>query len=63
MIQIPERQFVINSDTKIHWAYHKNGLKSVTFQVGNHSYEYFGSNEQLRELKSKCSLYVFQTKI
>ncbi|CAD8114022.1 unnamed protein product [Paramecium primaurelia] len=62
-VQIPERQFAINTDTRIQWQYSKNMLKSITFQVGSHSYEYFGSNEQLREIKQKFALYAFQMKI
>ncbi|CAD8099154.1 unnamed protein product [Paramecium sonneborni] len=38
-------------------------LKSVIFQIGGQKYEYHGANDQLRELKQKCSLLVFQIKI
>ncbi|CAD8131531.1 unnamed protein product [Paramecium pentaurelia] len=62
-VQIPERQFQINQDMRIQWSYKKNQLKSVIFQVGGEQFEYFGTNEQLRELKQKCALYVFQVKI
>ncbi|CAK81497.1 unnamed protein product (macronuclear) [Paramecium tetraurelia] len=62
-IQIPERQFQINQDIRIQWSYKKNQLKSVIFYVGGEQLEYFGTNQQLRELKQKCALYVFQVKI
>ncbi|CAD8084498.1 unnamed protein product [Paramecium primaurelia] len=62
-IQIPERQFRINSELRIQWTYTKNKLKSVIFQVSGQQFEYHGTNDQLRELKQKCALYVFQIKI
>ncbi|CAD8068401.1 unnamed protein product [Paramecium primaurelia] len=62
-VQIPERQFRINSELRIKWTYTKNKLKSVIFQVSSQHYEYYGTNEQLRELKQKCALNVFQVQI
>ncbi|CAD8165825.1 unnamed protein product [Paramecium octaurelia] len=62
-VQIPERQFRINSELRIKWTYTKTKLNSIIFQVSGQQYEYHGTNEQLRELKQKFALYVFQVQI